>query len=564
MIDFGGVKLDPVEIGSQGNAILGIRDSGKTYTAMKLAEGLFDAGVPFIAFDPIGVWRYLRVPGKGKGYPIVVAGGQEGDLPLTVQSAPAIVEAAMNAGVSLVIDLFHMDLSKADWRRIVRESIKLLLHKNKAHGLRHVFLEEAAEFVPQKVNDWDVYAEIEKLARMGGNSGLGYTLINQRSQEVNKAVLELCENLFLHRQKGKLSIENLKRWLDVAGASASGIIASLPTLGQGECWAWLAGSDLPVHVQVPAKNSLHPDRRVMHGDAATAKKPVSVSKFVTALQTALPQIEAQAKASDPKLLSAEIGQLKAKIAELERSNAPAWPDQREAVAQLHTEGRQSRATIAALEKRLRDVVADVTRLANTLGTPLKVVVASAMPAAVIRARPTPAPVEKPMLKESFAGTGEKGDVPSGCAKPLATLAAMYPGVMTESQWAMAAGYKIKGGTWGEYRRRLLRAEMIEKDGDAWKATALGAASAGTVELPPAPGPELARWWAKKISGTPKLVEALLIAWPNRLSKDELAAAVDMVPAGGSFGEYVRRLKRNGIIVEEGGIRLSAIVMGERP
>jgi hypothetical protein len=331
----GDLNVDPIEFGSQGSAVLGIRDSGKTYTATWLAEQLFDAGIPFIAFDPIGVWRYLRVPGAGKGYPVVVAGGQDGDLPLSPATAPMIVEAAMKNGVSLVIDLFHMELSKAHWRTIVRDCVRLLLHRNKEHGLRHIFLEEAAEFAPQKVTDGLLYAEIEKLARMGGNSRLGYTLINQRSQEVNKAVLELCDNLFLHRQKGKNSLENLKKWLEVAGASGSDVIRTLPTLPQGECWAWLSSSDTPMHWKVPEKQSLHPDRRMMHGDAgAVAKKAVKVDKFVLALQKTLPAIEEAAKANDPAALRAEIEQLKRKLTAAERTNAPAWPDLREEHRQL--------------------------------------------------------------------------------------------------------------------------------------------------------------------------------------------------------------------------------------
>ena len=67
----------------------------------------------------------------------------------------AIVEAAMQQGVSLIIDLFDMKLSKADWKRIVRDCVQVLLHKNKEYGLRHVFLEEAAEFAPQTVGRGD-------------------------------------------------------------------------------------------------------------------------------------------------------------------------------------------------------------------------------------------------------------------------------------------------------------------------------------------------------------------------------------------------------------------------
>lgn len=179
--------FDAQTYGSQGNAILGIRDSGKSYTAIALAEKLFDAGIPFVAFDPIGRWRFLRVPGHGMGYPVVVAGGMAADIPLTADSAVKIVRAAMEAGVSLVVDLYDMEISKADWRKIVGDAVRVLLYENGSHGLRHIFIEEAAEFAPQRVGPEQgrVYSEIEKLARMGGNARLGYTLINQRAEEVN-------------------------------------------------------------------------------------------------------------------------------------------------------------------------------------------------------------------------------------------------------------------------------------------------------------------------------------------------------------------------------------------
>ena len=251
MIHLGPVMVDPVELASQGNAILGIRDSGKSYSATTIAEFFLEAGIPFVAFDPIGIWRWMKVPGdarNAKGYPVVVAGGQAGDLPLTPQAEPEIVRAALQEGVSLVIDLYDMNLSKSDWKRIVAACVRVLLYENKAHGLRHIFIEEAAEFAPQRVgpDQGQVYAEMEKLARMGGNALLGYTLINQRAEEVNKAVLELCDNLFLHRQKGRNSLTALSKWLDIGDAKGGKeIIASLPTLPQGECWIWAAGTDRP-------------------------------------------------------------------------------------------------------------------------------------------------------------------------------------------------------------------------------------------------------------------------------------------------------------------------------
>lgn len=257
------LNIDLIEYASQGNAILGIRDSGKSYSATYMAEQLMESNIPIIAFDPIGVWKYLKVGKKGKGFPVVVA-GDDGDLPLTPESAVDIVRAAMKENVSLVIDLYSMGLSKADWKRIVEQCVRLLLYENKNCGLRHIFIEEAAEFCPQKINpgQGSVYAEIEKLARMGGNASLGYTLINQRPEEVNKAVLELCDCLFLHRQKGRHSITALGKWLDITDTSNSKQVTnSLPSLEQGECWVWLSGSHDPVRIKMPEKKTVHPDRK---------------------------------------------------------------------------------------------------------------------------------------------------------------------------------------------------------------------------------------------------------------------------------------------------------------
>jgi hypothetical protein len=377
----GPLSVDPAEYASHGNAVLGIRASGKSYSATYIAERLFEAGVPFVAFDPIGIWRYLRVPGAGRGYPVVVAGGAEPDLPLTVEGAPALVRAAMQNGVSLVIDLFDMKLSKADWRKIVTAAVRTLLHENHTHGLRHVFIEEAAEFIPQRPLDPIVYAEVEKLARMGGNSRLGYTLINQRSQEVSKAILELCENVFLHRQRGKNALENMDKWLQVAGAAEQReIMRTLPDLPQGECWAWLGGDHPtpPTRIKVPAKNSFHPDRRAVRGDTVVAKAaPVDVGEFVAGMRGQLDKIVAETAANDPKALRAEIAKLRAELAKKAPAEVPqhiirdaearGWREGRTAGAAevRRMYGERIQAFAAALDAASRDLLAPMPTLEPT-------------------------------------------------------------------------------------------------------------------------------------------------------------------------------------------------------
>jgi hypothetical protein len=315
-IKFKGLELDARDYASQGNAILGIRDSGKSYTAMFIAERLMDANIPIIAFDPIGVWRWLRVRADGKpGYPVVVAGnGDHCDLPLSPHSAPAIVRAAMQQGVSIVFDLYSMELSKADWRRIIENSVQTLLYENKDYGLRHLFVEEAAEVVPQRVgpDQGRVYSVMEKLARMGGNALLGYTLINQRAEEVNKAVLELCDGLFLHRQKGRNSLNALSKWLSIGSSAEGGIIKAMPLLPQGQCYAWPAGEGQPSLITVPKKKTFHPDRRAMRDGIKAPELKTDIPKFVTTMKSALAEIVAEAEENDPAKLKARIKELEKK------------------------------------------------------------------------------------------------------------------------------------------------------------------------------------------------------------------------------------------------------------
>lgn len=90
-------SIDAIDYANQANAILGIREAGKTYTAMKAAEQLMDAGIPIIVFDPVGVWQNLKIgTGTHKGYPVVVAGGEGADIRLTKENAVEIVTAAMH------------------------------------------------------------------------------------------------------------------------------------------------------------------------------------------------------------------------------------------------------------------------------------------------------------------------------------------------------------------------------------------------------------------------------------------------------------------------------------
>lgn len=584
----GDLTIDAAAYGSQGNAILGIRDSGKTYTATEIAEKLFEAGIPFITFDPTGVWRWLRVPGKGRGYPIVVAGGKGSDLPLTVTGAVEIVRAAMKNGVSLVIDLTDPTLSKANWKRIVKDCVRALLQENAPHGLRHIFIEEAAEFVPQRVLEGDVYAEVEKLARIGGNSRLGYTLINQRSQEVNKAVLELCENLFLHRQKGKNAIQSLDHWLDVAGVDPKELIKSLPRLPSGQCWAWMGDRDAPHLIQVPPKNSFHPDRRTMHGaKGKRARKAVNVGAFVKDMKGALVSLEAEAKANDPKLLKEEIAALRVERDKLAKAKAPAAKVDPEAAALIikkaeergfdqakrkrHAEmQKQVRAgvvevltavhgSLAPGLKLLTEAIADAKRAKPDLRSAISFEPTQGSPAAASRPTTTaPSAPRRHVALGAKPSTEASGD--GALERPLQVIinAVRWWNVLgvdapSHAQVAFVAGYSHKSGTWATYLSRLRSMALIEGRGDL-VLTNDGWAASQEPPTPPSGDQLRAVVLAKLDAPLARILTPIMEAYPNGLSHQDASERAGYSAQSGTWATYLSRLRSLDLIDGRGELK----------
>lgn len=554
-IHLGSISIPILEFASQGNAMLGIKGSGKTYASTGIAEQLLDNDIPFIAFDPIGVWRNLKIPGAGKGYKVVVAHPTNGDLPLTPESAPEIVRAAMQQNIPLVIDLYDMRLSKSDWKRIVESCIRLLLYENGGHGLRHIFIEEASEFVPQQVtgDNAKVYAEIEKLARMGGNASLGYTLINQRAEQVNKAVLELCDCLFLFRQKGKNSLTSLGKWLDFADAGLSKeIIKSLPTLPAGECWAWLQGSDAPQRIKMPEKKSFHPDRQ--RPVASNSEARANVSDFVQVLSGSLAKHIKAAKDKDP-------AHLKKRIVELEKQIAGVKPviEMREIPTFTEADRKLIGQVINVCEDARQagnQAVDEICKISSELSAVLR------RAAGQSSKLPTLKQVQKlfvPMPNRTVAKNAtveSSGDLSGGIKRMLIALAQRENG-LTANQLGVRAGLSSRSGTFGTYLGKLRSEGWVSGDRNLLRITDDGCEFLGDYDPLPA-GRDLFDYWMRELggSGAGRMLEVLYSAYPKALTKQELGEASEMSSTSGTFGTYLGKLRSLELVTGKSEIKAS--------
>lgn len=554
------IPLDSYVIG--GTALLGIRESGKTVAAKGIAEQLLEHGVPIVVFDAIGVWRYLKTAGDGanaKGYQVVVAGGKEPDLTLNPNTAEQIVRAAIKENIPLVIDLYDQHLSKADWRRIVQKCFRVLLYENE--GLRHVFLEETAEYAPQKVLDGETYAEVEKFVRMGGNRSLGITLINQRAQEVNKAILDLCENVVLFRQRGAKAIENLQKWTERLDPITSKRIASdMPNMKAGECWVFTSESDAPIFTKTTLPNSFHPDRR--KPEAVAGRKIADTKQFVQRMESDLLQLIEEKKANDPKELKKQIAELQKQLA---AKMPTAVPDQ-EAIEKATTplvrridqlelvisESKGMAESLGSVAMDFQDNLLSLTQSCQGLATILRIenmAICDTIPnkhkSVEVIGKPAAAASGSKRVPMTEAGASFNGELGKG-ERAILTVLAQYPHGKNRRALGTLSGYSSSGGSFGTYLSRL-RTKGLIHGSDPILITQEGVNALGDFEPLPR-GEDLQNWWMAKLGkGERELLKALIKNFPDEMTRAELGERAGYEPTGGSFGTYLSRLRTKELI-----------------
>jgi hypothetical protein len=262
-------------------AFLAIRGAGKTYDAAKLAEQMLKLGFPVVVFDPMGIWWGLRVGVNGhEGFPVVIIGGQHQDLAIPLQAAKKgfsivnedklreMVNGILQAGLSVVVDTSNLS-SRTQQTRTVAIFADELFKKNARFGIRHVFIEEADVYAPQKPmgETQASHTAVDNLIRRGGNFNLGCTIISQRSAVIDKNVLSQANCLIALRilyvrdkdairdwvknaVKNEAEMKRLAKWYD-----------SLKKLKNGEAWIYSPEhNDLFEKIQFGERETLHASR----------------------------------------------------------------------------------------------------------------------------------------------------------------------------------------------------------------------------------------------------------------------------------------------------------------
>lgn len=227
-------------------AILANRRVGKTYTAKNFAEELCAASLPFVVLDPTGAWWGLRSSADGKedGYPVIVIGGQHGDIGLDFEAGKQIAEFIVSNPGFYVLDM-SLSESGAQQDRFATAFAKRLYRLKALHSdPLMVIVDEADDFIPQKPqeNQKQMLGAFDTLNRRGGIRGIGMMLISQRAAVVNKDVLNMTETLIMLRITAPLDQDTVLDWVsravDKKDERYVTLKNSLAGLGTGEAWVY--------------------------------------------------------------------------------------------------------------------------------------------------------------------------------------------------------------------------------------------------------------------------------------------------------------------------------------
>lgn len=540
----------PLEAVTQTFAILAKRGVGKTYTASVLAEELLKAGLQVVVVDPIGVWWGLRAAadGKGPGLPIVILGGDHGDLPLTEKSGELIADLVVDERLAAVLDL--SGFRKGEQTRFMQDFAERLYHRNRAP--LHLVLDEADAFAPQRPmpGQQRLLGAIEDLVRRGRARGLGVTLVTQRAAVLNKDVLTQAEVLVALRTIAPQDRDAIDAWVRVHGTpeQREALMSSLPSLPVGTAWFWSPGwLDVFQRVQVRRRETFDSSATPKVGQVRAEPRQLAPVDLA-ALRTRLEATAAAAEANDPQALKRELADLNRRLAAVVQTNK---------ILEHATQQR----TVERVEVPVLDAaqIGALTELTDSLRSVAMRIIdaADGIRAAVLQARPAPnTPAERepppapPPAPRRTPQTATATGVPlrAGERRMLEVLARHHQFKVTRAQLGTLAGFTPSGGTFAAYFGTLKRQQLLAEFGGSIQITPAGLDYLG-VDVPPPPRTtqEIIAIWRNALrSGERRMLDTLVAAYPRGLSKADLGAETGFTVSGGTFSAYLGMLRRNGL------------------
>jgi hypothetical protein len=542
----------PPTVLQQHLAILGRTGSGKSYTAKGAVESLLTDKRRVCILDPTGIWYGLRSSADGKraGFPVVVFGGQHGDVAINDHSGPALAKLIAEQNLPAIIDLSEMLIGQR--HRFVTDFAEALYRENRTP--LHLVIDEADEFCPQNPlpETKRMLHHIDRIVRRGRVRGFRVMLITQRPAVLNKNVLTQANALIAMRLTGPQDRIAMKAWIDGQGDPVTGkvVLDSLAQLKVGEGWVWAPEVDMLERVQFPLITTFDSGRTP--GDDEKIAPPTKLAAVdISGITASFTAIEHEATT---------VKELQAELAKLHRiaNSASKSPVAKAAPG----------VSEAEVKRRIDEAVAAVPKVATPLGGVSKKTLVAAVEkiAAGLQAiqaelagvdvdfvpRARTIVREKPVIPLGVTGTVRPHvDVSAPQQRILNAIAQLNAfGVDSPAKPMIGAhaGASPRSSGFTNNLSSLRTAGLVDYPGPGLVAlTDAGRSKAQAPDKKPTLLDLHSSWLAILARPQQAIVNELIGCWPKALSKPDLASRIGVSAASSGYTNNLSSLRTLGLL-----------------
>jgi len=495
-----------------------------------------------LVIDPEGEFHTLR-----EKFDYVLVARQGGDCLADPRSAGLLAKRLLELGTSAILDIY--ELHAQERKQFVRLFLESLI--NAARELWHpalVVIDEAHVYAPE-VGDAESADAVKDLMTRGRKRGFAGLLATQRLSKLHKDAAAEANNVLIGRAAQDVDMKRAAYLLGFAGREEQ---AQLRTLPAGRFFAFgpaIAPGGV-IELQVGPVSSTHPRagqrstapaparetvRRVLAQLADLPKEAAEEAKTMAELRRRNQELERELRGKPKPEAPAPPKIERVEVSILKDSHAKAIGE----AAEQFSKAADRASTVSA------EIVAELKRLRNGHSPP-----AALLDKPHVSSRPV---VSRPPVKREAQPSGDPTGPEQRILDAIAWMESI--GIDAPQQVAVAflAGYTTGGGAWNNPRGSLRTQGYVEYlGGDGIRLTESGRALARYPDFPLTakqlqlkvmdrlPGPEC------------KLLEALIEAYPDGLTNEELAARTGYSVGGGAYNNPRGRLRSLGLIDYRGG------------
>lgn len=535
---------------------------GKSWAIRRLLEQTA-RGVQQLVIDPEGEFQTLR-----EKFDYVICAPHDADAVANPQTAALLARRLIESGVSAILDIY--DLKAHERQLFVKRFLESLVNLPKSIWRPVlVVLDEAHIFAPEG-GGAEAMGPVIDIATRGRKRGQCLIAATQRLAKLHKDVAaELLNKLI-----GRTGLDiDVKRAASELGMSPKDATEKLRSLAPGGFYCF--GPALSVSVEqlrIGEVLTTHPksgQRMMKAPPAASAKILQTLAKLADLPTQAAEEIKTLEEAR------AEVTKLRREVTTLKKSGPAPQVDQgaidkavAEAMGIRDQEAGVYRQYVEMLLDRLKQVRSiaepgelDLPKLMGAVGKVARV--------ATTPAKPKPGPSKELMRTldaiERFPSNGSIDGPTQKILNALAWWESIGVDTPAVPQVALVAGYSAGGGTFKEYIRRCNKGGLTAPNGGGLGLTDEGRGQAQAVEAAPSLE-EYHRRLMDVVKEGPlvKILNAFIEEYETgihargnashefSLSTNEIGEATGYGSNGGTFKEYLRRVRKWGFIQSTSG------------